>query len=108
MERLAGNLLRLARSQRGWTQKQLAQAAGVPVSTVGRIEAGMRQPSLVTVQRLLAAADTDLRVRLEPYEDHDDVLDARDRQRSPSEREAAEARHQENVAAFRAAAPVAR
>ena len=33
-ERLAGNLLRLARAQRGWSQRRLAEAAGVPVSTV--------------------------------------------------------------------------
>ena len=74
-ERLAGNMLRLARAQRGWSQRQLAEAAGVPVSTVARIESGARQPSLVTVSRLLAAADLELRARLEPYDDHDDVLD---------------------------------
>ncbi len=48
---------------------------------MSRIEAGQRQPALVTLYRLLAAADLDLRVRLEPYDDHDDVLDARDAQR---------------------------
>lgn len=41
--RLAGNLLRLARAQRGWSQRQLAEAAGVPVSTVARIESGTRR-----------------------------------------------------------------
>jgi transcriptional regulator with XRE-family HTH domain len=56
---------------------QLAEAAGVPVPTVARIESGTRQPSLVTISRLLAAADLELRARLEPYDDHDDVLDAR-------------------------------
>ncbi len=76
-ERLAGNLLRLARVQRGWSQRQLAEAAGVPVSTVARIESGTRQPSLLTISRLLAAADLELRARLEAYDDHDDVLDAR-------------------------------
>lgn len=60
--------------QRGWSQRQLAEAAGVPVSTVARIESATRQPSLVTISRLLAAADLELRARLEPY---DDVLDAR-------------------------------
>ena len=44
------------------------------------------QPTLATLCRLLAAADLDLRCRLESYDDHDDVLDARaerfpDRQR---------------------------
>jgi len=74
---MAGNLLRLARQQRSWSQRQLADAAGVPVSTVARIESGARQPSLVTIGRLLAAADLELRVRVEAYDDHDDVLDAR-------------------------------
>ena len=36
---------------------------------------GTRQPSLPTLGRLLAAVDLDMRVRLEPYDDHDDVLD---------------------------------
>lgn len=104
VERLAGNLLRLAREERGWSQAQLAAAARVPASTVGRIEAGQRQPSLVTLYRLLAAADVDLRVRLEPYDDHDDVLDARDAARSPRQRAVAEERHDANVGAFRDAA----
>jgi transcriptional regulator with XRE-family HTH domain len=85
-ERLAGNLLRLARAQRGWSQRQLAEAAGVPVSTVARIESGTRQPSLVTISRLLAAADLELRARLEPYDDHDDVLDARRTVLTPEQR----------------------
>lgn len=76
-ERMAGNLLRLARQQRNWSQRQLAEASGVPVSTVARIESGARLPSLVTISRLLAAADLELRARIEPYDDHDDVLDAR-------------------------------
>ena len=76
-ERLAGNMLRLARAQRGWSQRQLAEAAGVPVSTVARIESGTRQPSLVTISRLLSDADLELRARLEAYDHHDDVLDAR-------------------------------
>lgn len=68
-ERLAGNMLRLARQRRGWTQRQLASAVGVPVSTVARIESGTRQPSLVTISRLLAAADLELRARIEAYDD---------------------------------------
>lgn len=102
-EGVASALLRLARMERGWNQQQLANAAGVPASTVNRIEAGQRQPSLVMMYRLLAAADLDLRVRLEPYDDHDDVLDAIHAKRSPAQRAAAEARHEANVRAFRVA-----
>ena len=82
---LAGNMLRLARAQRDWSQRRLAEAAGVPVSTVARIESGARQPSLVTISRLLAAAGLELRARLEPYDDHDDVLDARQAALTPKE-----------------------
>jgi len=89
-ERLAGSLLLLARIERGWTQRQLAAAAGVPVSTVARIETGVRQPSLVTLSRLLAAADLELRTRIEAYDDHDDILDARQAALSDAAREAAE------------------
>lgn len=106
LERLAGNLLRLAREERGWSQNQLAAAAGVPASTVGRIEAGERQPSLVTLGRLLAAADLEFRTRLEPYDDHDDVLDALDARRTPQERALKEAQHDALVSAFREAVPV--
>ena len=34
------------------------------------------QPTLPLLYRLLAAADLEPRTRLEPYDDHDDVLDA--------------------------------
>lgn len=75
VQRMAGNLLRLGRAQRGWSQRRLASAAGVAHSTVARIESGAVQPSLPLLARLLAAADLELRVRIEPYDDHDDVLD---------------------------------
>lgn len=74
VEQLAGNLLRLARLKRGVTQRQLAAAAQVPQSTVARIEAGSMQPTLPMLYRLLAGAGLEPRVRLEHYDDHDDVL----------------------------------
>jgi transcriptional regulator with XRE-family HTH domain len=74
---LAGNLLRLARLRRGLSQRQLAETAGVPQSTVARIETHRQQPTLPLLARLLAAADLELRTRLEDYDPHDDVLDAR-------------------------------
>lgn len=104
-ERMAGNLLRLARIERGWSQRQLAKAAGMPVSTVARIESGARQPSLVTLSRLLAAADLELRPRLAPYDAHDDMLDARRAAMTPTEQaalDAADARNSQVVAEARA------
>lgn len=44
-------------------------------STVARIEVGSMQPTLPMLYRLLAAAGLQPRVRLEPYDDHDDVLE---------------------------------
>ena len=102
-EQLAGNLLRLARAKRGWTQRQLAAAAGVPQSTIARIESGARQPALPMLARLLAAADLDLRTRLEPYDDHDDVLDTLDAQLNPQQRDVQDAVQDELITELRKA-----
>ena len=95
---LAANLLKLARAKTGVSQAQMAKLAGVPRSTVERIEAGTRQPSLPTLGRLLAAVDLDMRIRLEPYDDHDDVLDANYAALTPEQRAATDARHEAMVA----------
>ena len=78
IERLAGNLLKVARGQIGVSQRQLAELAGMPQSTIARIESGTRQPSLPVLARILAAADLEIRINLAPYEGHDDTLDATD------------------------------
>jgi transcriptional regulator with XRE-family HTH domain len=95
---LAANLLRLARAKAGVSQAQMATLAGVPRSTVERIEAGTRQPSLSTLSKLLAAVDLDMRIQLEPYDDHDDVLDANYAAMTPEQRAATDARHEAMVA----------
>ena len=66
-----GSLLWQARTEAGLTQRQLAEAAGVPQSTIAAIEAGRRQPSIPLLQRLVAAAGKDLRFVLAEPEDHD-------------------------------------
>lgn len=95
---LAANLLRLARAKAGVSQAQMAALAGVPRSTVERIEAGTRQPSLPTLSKLLAAVDLDMRIQLAPYDDHDDVLDANYAAMTPRQRAATDARHEAMVA----------
>jgi transcriptional regulator with XRE-family HTH domain len=51
------DLLRAARYWKQLSQRELAELAGLPKTTVDRIEAGQTvDPSLSTVQRLLAAA----------------------------------------------------
>ncbi len=97
-ERWAGNLLRSARAKKGISQAQLAALAGVPRSTVERIEAGTRQPSLVTLSRLLAAVDLEMRIRLDDYDNHDDVLDANYAAMTAEQKAATDARHEHLVA----------
>ena len=59
-------LLRTARTRAGMTQRSLAARAGVPQSTVGRIETGAIEPRIDTLLKLLHAAghDLELGVRL--------------------------------------------
>ena len=68
---VAWALLQEARRQAGLTQAELARRAGVPQSTVAKIERGRRDPSLSTLERLVRAAGLELRVQLAPRDDHD-------------------------------------
>ncbi len=47
--------LRLFRQERGWTQAQLARAAGVSPATVSRLELGEERPRESTVRALATA-----------------------------------------------------
>ena len=58
----ARRLLRFARRSRALTQRQLALKAGLPQSTVARIEAGHLQPRWETMTRLLHATGHSLEV----------------------------------------------
>ncbi len=44
--------LRVARAAQGWTQQQLAEAAGIAQADVSRIERGLSNPTIRTVERL--------------------------------------------------------
>ena len=72
----ASSLVQQARLRGGLSQRELALAAGVPRSTIARIESGQMQPTVPMLARILIAAGLEMRIRLEPYDDHDDVLDA--------------------------------
>jgi predicted transcriptional regulator len=58
----AGLMLAAARRRAGLSQRRLATAAGVPQSTVGRIEAGLIDPRASTLRTLLRACGEDLEV----------------------------------------------
>lgn len=56
-------MLRKARTSAGMTQRSLGDRAGVPQSTVGRIETGAIEPRIDTLLRLLHASGHDLELR---------------------------------------------
>ncbi|MFP1155595.1 helix-turn-helix transcriptional regulator [Mycobacterium sherrisii] len=87
VERLAGNILRITRARVGLSQRELAEAAHVPQSTIARIESGTRQPSLPVLARILAAVDLELRINVADYDGHDDILDGDFARLSASQRQ---------------------
>lgn len=99
---VAAGLVLMAREEAGLSQRELAQRAGVAQSEIARIESGKREPSIPTLQRILAGAGLELRFRLTPMHEHDRVLASRQSRRSGQEKAAAEARHARNLAQFAA------
>ena len=61
-----GRAVRGLREERGWSQTQLAKAAGMTQSAVARFEAGGTIPSLPVLDRLAHALDADLTVSVVP------------------------------------------
>jgi ribosome-binding protein aMBF1 (putative translation factor) len=61
-----GRTVRQLREERGWSQSQLAVAAGMTQSAVARFEAGGTVPSLPVLDRLATALDANLVVQLTP------------------------------------------
>lgn len=84
---VAGSLILTARLKAGLTQRDLADRLGVSQPTVAAYESGRRQPTLQTLMRILAGAGFDLELRLAPHDDHDEVLEALERLRTPEEQE---------------------
>lgn len=99
---MAAGLVLLARQEAGLSQRELAERAGVTQSEIARIESGKREPSIPTLQRILAGAGLELRFRLAPSDDHDEVLSRRQARRSAPQKAVAAARHADNVGQFAA------
>lgn len=99
---MAAGLVLMAREDAGLSQRELADRVGVAQSEIARIESGKREPSIPTLQRILAGAGAELRFRLAPLEDHDQVLAARQRTRSADQKRTGAARHAHNVDQFAA------
>lgn len=64
----SGALLTRARTDAHLTRNALAGRAGVPASTVGRIEAGQVEPTVAMLERLLHAAGAQLQLGTVPLE----------------------------------------
>jgi uncharacterized protein len=79
-------LLQLARLKAGMSQRELAERAGVAVTTISAYERNQRQPTLATLLRLLRAAGFDLRLHLVAYDPHDEMLADLEARRPESER----------------------
>jgi transcriptional regulator with XRE-family HTH domain len=69
---------------------------------ISAYERGRREPTVATLLRLLHAAGFELRMALEPLDEHDEVLAKLERRRTPSER----ARRDRQIEAWRRATPV--
>jgi ribosome-binding protein aMBF1 (putative translation factor) len=64
-----GRAVRELRERNGWSQTQLARAAGMTQSAVARFEAGGTVPTLAVLERLARALDVKLDVRFAPKAD---------------------------------------
>ena len=62
----AAALLRQARSRAGLSQRALARRAGTAQSVIARIERGLTSPTWDTLERLLEAANFEVRAQVEP------------------------------------------
>jgi len=65
----AGELVRQARQEAGLSRTALAAKAGVPTSTVSRIEAGSSDPTLTMLSRLIAASGRHLSLTVDAVQE---------------------------------------
>lgn len=61
-----GKSVREVREARGWSQVQLAEAAGMAQPAIARFEAGGTVPTIPVLERLAHALELELIVRLTP------------------------------------------
>lgn len=80
------SVVREARRRAGLTQAALAERAGVPRSTVARIESGARTPSVELVERLVRAAGLEVTIALSEPDPGTDSMFERTLRRTPAQR----------------------
>jgi transcriptional regulator with XRE-family HTH domain len=99
----AARLLRNARRRAGMSQRQLADATGIPQPAIARIERGGATPRIDTLERLLAGTGTALEVAPMLGIGVDRTLIRECLKRTPEERVTAAAVAARNLEAFLAA-----
>lgn len=60
---LANSVLR-ARLKKGWSQTDLANAVGTKQANISRIEAGLANPTITLIQKLINALDLEIKILL--------------------------------------------
>lgn len=73
---VAAGLIRLSRQKAALTQTELANRAGLSQQVVSAYETGRQEPTLPSLLRIVEAAGFELRMHLEPLDDHDAGLEA--------------------------------
>jgi transcriptional regulator with XRE-family HTH domain len=68
LRRAFGEAVRLVRKGRGWSQEQLAEAAGLDRTYISGLERGTRNPALSTQERIAAALGVTLHELLKQAE----------------------------------------
>lgn len=81
-----GLLIREARLRAGVPEAALAARLGVPESRLRAWEGRTESPTMEVVTRAVRACGLDLRVSLEPYDDHDIGLAMQNLRLTPEER----------------------
>jgi transcriptional regulator with XRE-family HTH domain len=89
----------MARQKAGLSQRELAASAGQTQQSISAYETGLKDPTLSTLKRLLAAAGFDMRIHLEPLDNHDAVLEVYMDSLDSTRRAALEQAQRERVAA---------
>jgi transcriptional regulator with XRE-family HTH domain len=98
----AGNLIRIARLEKGLSQRELARLAATSQAAIAAYESGKRSPTLDTLARIIRAAGLDLRIQIAPADSHDEWLALYERSLPREVVEASRQKDRELVAAGQA------
>ena len=69
IQKIFARNLKRARGQRGWSQEELALAAGIDRTYVSGCERGVRNPSIIVLERIATALDVKPSVLLDVDDD---------------------------------------